>query len=136
MNENSRDSDTKPSDMFIEAMSEFGIASNKIECGWCGRIHLCPDSDYADEDYKTYCNEEYIKNPNKVILHYNTDGILGRYMNNILFVLYCPCNGLYRYEHFIWEHRNTIQNYLKVRFEQERQWDEQQITLNKLIGIS
>src|SRR5574337_916739 len=136
---NPKDSDKKPSDMFINALSGYGVGSDNLECGWCGREHLCPDTDYNhyDDDecsaeesmfrYRQYCEEEYKKRPNEVVLHYDVDGISAQEMNGIMFVLGCPCNGLYRYEQFIWENKDTIRNYLKVRIEQEYEWAEQQL---------
>lgn len=147
MKENPKDSDEKPSDMFINALSGFGVGSDNLECGWCGREHLCPDTDYNhyDDDectaeesktrYRQYCEEELKARPHEVVLHYDVDGISAQEMNGIMFVLGCPCNGLHRYENFIWENRDTIRRYLKVRIEQEHLWAEQELTLNKLAGI-
>jgi len=145
---NPKDTKEKPSDMFIDSLSGFGVGSDNLECGWCGREHLCPDTDYNhyDDDecsaeeskfrYRQYCEEEHKKRPDEVVLHYEVDGINAREMNGIMFVLDCPCNGLYRYENFIWTHKDTIRNYLKVRIETEHRWAEEQLTLNKLAGIS
>jgi hypothetical protein len=147
MKKNPKDSDKKPSDMFINALSGFGVGSDNLECGWCGRTHLCPDTDYNhyDDDecsaeesmfrYRQYCEEEFKKDPTGIVLHYDVDGISAQEMNGIMFVLGCPCNGLHRYEDFIWENKDTIRRYLKVRIEQEHQWAEEQLTLNKLAGI-
>lgn len=132
----------KPSDMFINAMSEGGAGNDELECGWCGRLHLCPDNEYADrddedrKDFKEYCEDEHKKNPEGVILHYGYDAVEGKELNGILFITDCPCNGLSRFEKFIWNNRNTVRNYLKVRIEQEHQWAAQELTLNKLTGIS
>jgi hypothetical protein len=135
-----RKDDTKPSDMFVNALSGFGIGSSDLTCGWCNRLHLCPDAScYQDEEdgsWKEYCYEEYTKNPDGVVLHPDYDAVSGQEINSIMFVLDCPCNGLHRYENFIWEHRDTIRNYLKVRIEQEAEWAEQELTKNKLAGIS
>ena len=139
---NSRDTDTKPSEMFLDALSGFGIGSDHLECGWCARMHYCPDSDcnWDDSDggisWKSYCEQEYNSRPNEVVLHYDCDAISAHEMNGIMFVLECPCNGLYRFENFIWGHKETIRNYLKVRIEQEARWAEEELTLNKLAGIS
>ena len=142
-----RKDDKKPSDMFVNALSGYGVGSDYIECGWCGREHYCPDTEYNhydDDDcsaeqsmlrYRSFCEEEHSKNPNGVILHYDCDGISAQELNGIMFVIDCPCNGLSRYETFIWENKNTIRNYLKVRIEQEHKWAEEQLTLNKLAGI-
>lgn len=144
---NPRDSDEKPSDMFINALSGYGVGSDNIICGWCGREHLCPDTDYNHYDdsecsaeeskvrYCLYCEEEKRNNPDGIVLHYDCDGIEAQEMNGTMFVLGCPCNGLYRYERFIWDHKETIGRYLAVRTIQERVWAEEQLTLNKLAGI-
>lgn len=146
-----KDTDTKPSEMFLDSMSEGGIGSEMMTCEWCDRLHLCPDfipdlslywgdslgsREKDAHEHKLYCEDEYKKNPTGVVLHYDCDCVVGRYLNNKLFVLTCPCNGLYRYEEFIWSHRNTIRTYLKERIEQEASWAEQELTLNKLAGIS
>ena len=147
MSKNYKDSDERPSDMFINALSGFGVGSDNIECGWCGREHLCPDTDYShydDDDctpeeskvrYREYCEEEFKKNPEGIVLHYDCDSISAQELNGIHFVIGCPCNGLTRFEKFIWAERVTIRHYLKVRIEQEYQWAEEELTLNKLAGI-
>ena len=144
---NPKDSDKKPSAMFVNALSGFGVGSDHITCDWCGREHMCPDTTYThyDDDiteeesiakYREYCEEEHRKHPDGVVLHYECDSVSGQELNGIMFVIGCPCNGLTRYEEFIWENKDTIRNYLKVRIEQEHRWAEEQLTLNKLAGIS
>ena len=144
-----RKDDKKPSEMFVNAMQGFGVGSDQLECGWCGRMHYCPDTfndppdyDGMDDDYdmrkkkfSEYCEEEKKNDPDGVILHYDCDSVSAGEMNGIMFVYDCPCNGLSRYETFIWENKDTIRNYLKVRIEQEHKWAEEQLTLNKLAGI-
>ena len=135
-----------PSEMFIDSLSEGGIGSDELTCGWCGRLHLCPDylpdnwshgvSDEEAEQHRLYCEQEYQRNPAGVVLHPGCDAVIGRYLSDTLFVLDCPCNGLRRFENFIWNNRNTVRNFLKVRIEQEHAWAEQELTLNKLAGIS
>ena len=138
-NQTYRTDSEKPSDMFVNAMSGHGIGSPDLTCGWCDRLHLCPDAScYRDEEdgsWREYCNEEKKNNPEGVILHYDCDGISAQEFNGIMFVWGCPCNGLTRYEKFIWNERDTIRNYLKVRIEQEAEWAEQELTKNKLAGI-
>jgi len=131
-----------PSEMFVRALSGFGAGSPDMECGFCGRLHLCPNSDsYARDDdggkgWEEYCEREYKENPEGVILHYDWDCVMGQELNGMMFVIDCPCNGLSRYEKFIWAEKDTIRNYLKVRIEHEFQLAQQQLTLNKLAGIS
>lgn len=144
---NKKDTDKKPSDMFLDSLSGYGLGSDQLTCEWCNREHLCPDTDYnhynddectAEESkarYREYCEEELKKSPDSIVLHYDCDSVSGHEMNGIFFVIGCPCNGLRRYEDFIWAHKDTIRNYLKVRIEQEHRWAEEQLTLNKLAGI-
>lgn len=137
----------KPSKMFEDSIG-YGVGSYDMDCGWCGRRHYCPDTnldppDYdgtenSDEDrnhWKEYCEEEYKKDPEGVILHWDYDSVIGRSLNGINFVIGCPCNGLSRFEKFIWNERNTIRNYLVKRVDQEFEWAEQEKTKNKLAGF-
>lgn len=137
----------KPSDMFVDSIC-CGFGSYEMECGWCGRLHLCPDTTYDPPDYdltdsndsysnrfRQYCLDEYENNKEGVILHYGVDCVSGRSLCNINFVVDCPCNGLKRYEDFIWEERDSIRSYLKKRIDQELEWAEQEKTRNKLAGI-
>lgn len=49
------------------------------------------------------------------------------------------CDGcqkhLLKYENFIWNNRDTIRRYLKIRIDQEKAWADQEDLLNKLAGI-
>lgn len=133
-----------PSDMFIDAVaSEGGHGSYDMECGWCGRMHYCPEVKWgwSDEDredaknFKEYAENCYKENPEGVVLHYDSDAVSGVLVNDINFVLCCPCNGLRRYETFIWHHRGLIRNYLKTRIDHETDLALQEKTLNKLAGV-
>lgn len=141
MSKNPKDSgDKKPSKMFIDALSGFGVGSAELTCGWCGRTHLCPTSDRyrdGDEDYgwEENCVEQHKEDPENTILHWEWDSIMGHELNGILFVDDCPCNGLTRYETFIWAERNTIRKYLKNRIEIEYKRAEEELTFNKLSGL-
>lgn len=142
--------DKKPSQMFIDSLS-YGGGSHYMVCGHCGRTHYCPNSEALKDDYREYDGEveedvyknylqnaldEQKENPDSVVIHYDVDVVMSKELNGMAFVLDCPCNGLYKYEVFIWAERNAIRDYLKVRIEQEHQWAEQELTLNKLAGIS
>ena len=139
-------SEKKPSDMFTDALR--GGGSHYMVCGNCGRTHYCPESDNfyhndgdrEDEEdaYKYYLQEaleEQKKDPDGVVIHYGVDFVMTKDLNSIAFVLECPCNGLAKYENFIWENKDSIRRYLRVRIEQEHQWAQEQLTLNKLAGI-
>ena len=140
-------SDKKPSEMFLNSLP--GGGSHFMTCGYCGRDHYCldaetisngacdPDEEVA-ESYKSYLEEalfEQAKNPEGVVIHYDVDCVMTKDLNGMAFVIECPCNGLAQYEQFIWKEKNAIRRYLKSRIEQEAQWAQEQLTLNKLAGI-
>lgn len=130
----------KPSELFMDAL-DGGYGSDDMVCDWCRRLHLCPDNEYVErndmdrEQYRQYCMTEKENNPEGVILHYDCDSVMGHTINGIKFVDGCDCNGLSRYEDFIWRERNIIRSYLKKRIELEYNLAEQELTKNKLAGI-
>lgn len=141
--------DKKPSEMFVDALH--GGGSHNMTCGWCSREHYCPDSDslrWDSHDHMEMGKEEdsingYLlealeakkKDPDGVVIHYDVDAVQAKDLNGMAFVLECPCNGLYRYEQFVWLNKDSIRRYLKVRVEQEAEWALEELTLNKLAGI-
>ncbi len=134
-------SDPKPpSDMFIDSLQN-GHGSPDMECGWCGRMHLCPTSEsYTNDDdegkgWEEDCVRQHKENPEGVILHWDSDSVMGYMFNSINFVACCPCNGLSRYETFIWAERASIRNYLRDKIALEYSLAQQEKTLNELAGI-
>lgn len=138
-------SDKKPSKVFLDSLS--GGGSHYMICGNCGREHYCPDSssiydgdgedDKGDREYYLQnALEQQKDDPEGVVIHYDVDCALTKDLGGIAFVLECPCNGLWKYENFIWNNKNEIRDYLKVRIEQEFEWAQQELTKNKLAGIS
>ena len=138
---NPRDTDKKPSEMFMRSLRGFGSGSPDMECGWCGRLHLCPESEsYRGDDdggagWREECEQQFKENPDNVVLHWDWDCVTGHELNSIQFVDDCPCNGITRYETFIWNERATIREYLKNRVDQEYQWAQEEKTLNVLAGF-
>lgn len=131
-----------PSELFVDVIyGASGVGSDEMECGWCGRQHFCPDNEYIERDgldrveYKAYCEEELRNNPSGVVLNYDCDSVSGRELNGMLFVIGCPCNGLARFEKFIWAERNIIRKYLRQRIDSEFELAEQERTKNILAGI-
>ncbi len=131
--------ENKPSEMFLQACR--GGGASHISCN-CGRMHYAPMNLYYSDDETDYqcmldnALEEQKANPDGVIINYTDDFISASDIDGRTFVDDCPCNGLYRYEQWIWNNKNTIRDYLKARIEQEFKWAEEQLTLNKLAGIS
>lgn len=138
-----RKDDKVPSEIFTKAMYHSpGVGSDEMTCGFCDRLHLCVDAQHhtqGDDDdglsWQEYCKECFDKDPDGTILHYDIDAVSGRDLNGINFVLECPCNGLSRYETFIWADRDVIRNYLKTRIDQEYEWAAQEKTKNKLANM-
>ncbi len=138
-----RTEEESPSVMFVDSVMnwEMGAGCDEMECGFCGRLHLCPDNRYVERDnddieaYQKYCDESKKKNPDGVVLNYDCDSVSSYEFSGLTFVIDCPCNGLSRYERFIWEHRGTIREYLKNRIQQEYDWAQQELTRNKLAGF-
>ena len=130
--------DVKPSEFFIDALN--GGGSSSVYCA-CGRQHYAPENLLAssdEDDYKSMLEdvtEEKRKDPDGVVIHTDTDFVYAKDIDNRTFVVDCPCNGLRKYEDWIWNNKDVIRDYLKDRIEQEYRWAEEQLTLNKLAGI-
>lgn len=129
---------TPPSKMFMDSLSKtnLGCGTNELECQ-CGRVHLCPDSEYVEDagSYREYCENELKKRPDSTILHYDCDGIIGYHLAGSVFVDNCPCNTLAKYENFIWNERSLIRQFLKDKIDEESRRAAEEKTLNKLLGI-
>lgn len=128
-----------PSKMFLDSLG--GCGSSCIYCN-CGRTHYAPGNLYDSDDEDDYTNmldsalEDQRKDPDGVIIDYENDFITSKEIDGRTFVDDCPCNGLTKYENFIWDNRDAIREYLKVRVAQEALWAEQEVVKNKLAGIS
>ena len=89
-------------------------------CCSCGKEHTLP-ADITEEMYDAGEHENiyYVE------------------LNGQQFVYDCEgcAKKLRRYEDFIWQEREHIRNYLKIRVDQEKAWWDQQQTLNTLAGI-
>lgn len=132
-------SDKEASEIFRKSLQSCG--SYEIHCN-CGREHVCPDSssliDYDGhhrDQYLQYVTGNKEKDPHGIIIHYNKDYVRGYDIDGKAFVEDCPCNGLRRYEDWIWKNRDSIRSYLKDRIKQEYDWAEQELTKNKLAGF-
>ena len=141
-----------PSQFFMDSVSQNGVYGPECYCGFCGRTHWAVDDAYAAPEKEPADYEDYYENytcitekaaaklveqdPEGNVLNYSTDCFDCVEINNINFVLGCPCNGLRLYEDFIWRNKNVIRSYLKIRIDQEFAWAEEQKTINRLKGIS
>lgn len=129
----------KPSKMFINSLTGGGASS--IYCN-CGRMHYAPKNLYDSNDEEDYENmlqsalAEQKKDPDGIVINYEDEFIYAKDIDGKTFVVDCPCNGLRRYEDWIWNNRNAIRDYLKHRVEQEFKWAEQELSINKLKGFA
>lgn len=102
------------SEDFIEALGS-GVGSCEAECH-CGRLHLCPDSNFAKYENEGPDFESRKKaNPDQVVLNYEVDGVGVRYLNGCAWVIGCPCNQLAKFESFIWSDRDVIRRYIVAK---------------------
>lgn len=133
------DSDKAPSELFLNSLQ--GCGNPDIECS-CGRRHYCPmyydnNDDMCvspDDGFRKDAENDKKSDPDGVILEYEYDAIIGREIDGKLFVEGCPCNGLTKYENWIWGNRDMIRRYLVSRIEQENQWIQEELLKNKLMG--
>ena len=130
--------DKKPSRMFLSSLQSAG--SSEIACH-CGRMHYAPENLRNSDDEDDYqcmldtVNAEKEADPEGVIIHSDEDFVLHYRYDNSVYVDECPCNGLRKYEEFLWNNRNSTRAYYKSRVAQEAKWAEQEVVLNKLAGI-
>lgn len=88
-----------------------------VHCS-CGKDHSLPD-DLTDEAYDDADSINYIE------------------LDDQQFVYGCEgcAKKLARYENFIWQNRDHIRRYLKIRIDQEKAWADQEKLLNDLAGL-
>jgi hypothetical protein len=126
-------SDGKTSEMFYDAQDR-GYGSAYVECR-CGTQHYAVDwHQYYEENIPDETDEGEFK----VRHHHDCDSVgyfefIGQH-----FVYGCDGCSVYlrRYEDFIWQERDTIRNYLKIRIDQEKRWADQEHLKNVLAGIT
>jgi hypothetical protein len=117
---NTKDRPTPASDAFKDAVSSGGSCT-VAECDFCGRVHFTSaegGGDYGEGELAEL-QAQAAREPDKYIEEglYNT--IATGDMAGHHVVIECPCNGLSRYEDFIWSHRELIMDYLTKRAKEE-----------------
>ena len=122
-----------PSNTFISSLSDT-YGKSEIRCD-CGKNHIAYEN-CDDDSYRDYISAEKDSDPDNVIIHHNDDFIHGTIIAGRTFVIGCQCNGLKRYENFIWETRDTIRKYLKNRIILEKQRAEEEYIINLMCGIN
>ncbi len=104
--------DKKISHEFMSVLTGGGGPS--IECSICGRTHFATHSPYYEEgEYERYLTHEkedpdgYISSDAECVHYVELDGNV--YPDD------CPCNGLTRYENFMWNQRGLWSSYLMAK---------------------
>ena len=125
--------DNTSSEMFFDAQ-ERCWGSCFVECH-CGIQHYAVD---WHRDYEEDFPDETDEGDFPVKHHHNCDSIGYFEFVGQHFVYGCEgCSKhLRRYENFIWQERDTIRNYLKIRIDQEKKWADQEHLKNVLAGIT
>lgn len=106
---------SEASELFLEAIGG-GIGSPSIHCS-CGRAHHAPDSDHIVESEAEDMRQDAEKRPDKVVIHDRLDGVSAREFNGMTVVMGCPCNWLAKVEALIWNERDKILRYYRLKRE-------------------
>lgn len=116
------------SEAFSEAAS--GIGGPSINCS-CGIDHVAIHNDFYTSGDGTLPKES------KSVVHHDYEFVSSFELNNHVIVRDCEgcMKTAKRYEDFIWEHRDHIREYLKIRIDTEKSWSDQEHMKNILCGI-
>lgn len=117
---------------FTEAFLGTGGGSPVQECA-CGRVHFS-DSMHYDEGEKEELFAKQEKNPKKYIYDGASDGVSYVDMDGSTFVDGCECNGVQRYERFIWANRARIIEYLDARLGDIRKHVDEHLTALRAVA--
>lgn len=128
-----------PSEMFLDSIHN-GYGCSELTCDFCGKTHyayLAHDDEQIDDyvSWQEHCENELKLSPDSTIVHYDCYAVTGKELCGKTFVEECPCNALWKYEEWIWQNRNTIRNYLKIRCDKEKELADEENLQNILAGI-
>lgn len=104
----------EPSRHLLESFS--GIGSPSLDC-MCGRHHYAPDSEFCEGDEDVTMKEHAARDPKRVLLHEGEDAIYAKIINSMTAVVNCPCDFLAKFEDVLWNERDRILSYYKLRRE-------------------
>jgi hypothetical protein len=103
----------EPTRHMLEAIGG-GIGGPSIYCS-CGRQHYCPDSTSISEGEAEEMREHARTSPKAVVLHERDDAVSSVTFNGMTLVHGCPCEWLARFEEIIWNERDKILRYYRLR---------------------
>lgn len=101
----------EPSEIIVELVMSSG--SQMVVCEHCGRVHYDETGEYTEEDELKKTKAEANAKPEKYIAH-DGDVHWGHVMGKAT-VIDCPCNFLTIFEGMIWNNREIVLEYLKLR---------------------
>lgn len=108
------DSKVPPSEIMEGAITMAG--SICITCELCDRTHFASgEPDFFDPGELGELREKAAKEPEKYLEDAGSDSLSWGRIDGKQAVIGCPCNGLKRYEDFIWNNRHVISKYLEAR---------------------
>lgn len=103
-----------PSEHMERAVQRAGSIS--ITCELCKREHFASGSPgYFEEGELEKLQAKAEKDPDKYVEDHSSDDVPWGHIDGKQAVIGCPCNGLRRYEDFIWHNRDVIARYLVNR---------------------
>jgi hypothetical protein len=105
---------SEPSEYFLRAFDSHGSGLRRT-CDGCGRQHYCSEAGFDFEEGELEeLQGRSEKEPDRCIDHYDCS-VSAIELGGKDYVIDCPCNGIARYEDFIWENRLMISDYLRRR---------------------
>ena len=107
-----------PSEEFLKAISAH-MSSITGECDFCGRFYYTVNDGSYDYEYGEFDRYEAQakENPDKYIC---VEGSVPKTMiDGKTYIRDCECNGVRRYEDWVWSHREIILDYFRRRTELE-----------------
>ena len=106
---------SEPSSLMLEAFERMGCGAPSLTC-WCGRDHHAPASDFIEPAEEAQMRSSAREHPDSVQLH-DGDGVSAMMIQGQLVVHGCKCNWLGKLEAIIWDERESILKYYKLRRE-------------------
>lgn len=110
----------KVSDAFVNSLT--GGGATCVTCSYCDREHIAIDSSNIFDGFITsICEtvsdvmENAQKTPDDYVIVREVDFVHFVELDGMTFPDDCPCNGLARYEKFIWDNRERWFAYYAVR---------------------
>ena len=113
--------DDEPSSDFVDAFSA-GVGTVSATCGLCGRTLFGSGLEHHGDDGEWEEALEGLRSdPARWVRVADDDMVSLVSVGGMQAVIGCPCNGLRKYENFIWGEREKIAAYYKARLGKARE---------------